>query len=83
MPAWRQPIGGLLRRNMKPLVQSGFPLRPAGRRRLNPTHLEQIRDSRVARPVTATSRRIQMNGIIYLVGLVVIVLAILSFLGLG
>jgi hypothetical protein len=47
------------------------------------THLEQIRLSRVALSVTATSRRIPMNGIIYLVGLVVIVLAILSFLGLG
>jgi sensor domain CHASE-containing protein len=63
----------VLRRNMKAMVH----------RASATPHLEQNPASAVARPVTATSRRIQMNGIIYLVGLVVIVLAILSFLGLG
>jgi hypothetical protein len=49
---------------------------------MDATHSEQIRDFRVAL-ADSNLTEIQMNGIIYLVGLVVVVLAILSFLGLN
>jgi hypothetical protein len=45
-------------------------------------HRNQNRESRLCDSIKTASRSFPMNGIIYLVGLVVVVLAILSFFGL-
>ncbi len=76
------PRGGSLRLRRKPLPG---PFLSSCRRLRRPSQVERgnffsLRQFRVARG--QTSRERHMNGLIYLIGLIVVILAILSFFGL-